>query len=132
VRVLMHEAALTVDVAVDRLRLVHALEIVRAAVPEFQMVTAAQQPALYARLLREIAAKQLPARRRRTHPRVVKRKMSNYKLKRAEHYQPPKPQGRFREAVVVPPPPVIELPHPPPVVRATVLMEPVQRTPVLI
>ncbi len=132
VRVLMHEAALTVDVDPDRLSFVHALEIVRDAVPEFQQVNAAQQRALYERMLREIAAKQLPARRLRTSPRVVKRKMSNFKLKRAEHYQPPKPQGSFREAVVVQPPPVIELPHPPPVVPATVLMKCVQRTPVLI
>src|SRR6266516_3244788 len=132
VRVLMHEAALSVDVDVDRLSFVHALEIVRDAVPEFQQVGEAQQRALYERMLREIAAKQLPARRMRTNPRVVKRKMSNFKLKRAEHYQPPKPQGSFREAVVVQPPPVIELPHPPPVVRAKVLTERVQGTPVLI
>jgi hypothetical protein len=132
VRVLMHEAALRVDVDVDRLSFVHALEIVRDAVPEFQQVAPAQQRALYERMLREIAAKELPARDLRTNPRVVKRKMSNFKLKRAEHYQPPKPQGSFREVVVVQPPPVIELPHPPPVVRATVLIERVQRTPVLI
>src|SRR6266498_2357427 len=74
VRVLMHEAALTVDVDPDRLSFVHALEIVRDAVPEFQQVNAAQQRALYERMLREIAAKQLPARRLRTSPRVVKRK----------------------------------------------------------
>src|SRR5262245_42231006 len=43
VRVLMHEAALLSDVDVDRLSFVHALEIVRDAVPEFQMVDAAQQ-----------------------------------------------------------------------------------------
>jgi hypothetical protein len=132
VRVLMHEAALTVDVDVDRLSFVHALEIVRDAVPEFQQVDAAQQRALYERMLREIAGKQLPARGLRTNPRVVKRKMSNFKLKRAEHYQPPKPQGSFREAVVVQPPPIIELPQPPPIVRATVRMERVQRTPILI
>lgn len=36
VRVLMHEAAVTVDVDVDRLSFVHGLEIVRDAVPEFQ------------------------------------------------------------------------------------------------
>jgi hypothetical protein len=132
VRVLMHEAALRVDVDVDRLSFVHALEIVRDAVPEFQQVAPAQQQALYERMLREIAAKRLPERCPRSNPRVVKRKMSKFKLKRAEHLQPPKPQGSFREAVVVRPPPVIELPYPPPVVRATVRMEPVQRTPVLI
>lgn len=123
VRVLMHEAALRVEEDPDRLSFVHALEIVRDAIPEFQQVAPAQQQALYERLLREIAAKRLPERRLRSNPRVVKRKMSNFKLKRAEHYQPPKPQRCFREAVVVQPPPVIELPHPLPAVRATVLVE---------
>jgi hypothetical protein len=123
VRVLMHEAALRVEEDPDRLSFVHALEIVRDAIPEFQQVAQAQQPALYERLLREIAAKRLPERGLRSNPRVVKRKMSNFKLKRAEHYQPPTPQRCFREAVVVHPPPVIELPHPLPAVRATVLVE---------
>jgi hypothetical protein len=132
VRVLMHAAAQTVDVDPDRLSFVHALEIVRDAVPEFQQVAPDQQPALYARMLREIAAKRLPERRLRSNPRVVKRKMSNFKLKRAEHYQPPKPQGCFRDAVVVQSPPTLELPHPPPGVRAGTLVKRVQREPCLI
>ncbi|XIG72817.1 hypothetical protein C1N81_04780 (plasmid) [Streptomyces sp. SGAir0957] len=33
----------------------------------------------------------LPARRLRSQPRVVKRKMSNYRLKRAEHRAWPQP-----------------------------------------
>lgn len=131
VRVLMHEAALRADVDVDRLSFVHALEIVRDAVPEFQQVAWAQQHALYERMLREIAAKRVPERRARSNPRVVKRKMSNFKLKRAEHRQPPKPQGSFREAVVVQPPPVLEMPHPPPVIQVAAAVERVQRSPTL-
>lgn len=110
VRVLMHEAALRADVDPDRLSFVHALEIVRDAVPEFQMVAEAQQAALYERMLGEIAAKRLPARRARWNARVVKRKMSNYKLKRAQHFRPPPLQGSFRDAVTIQPPPVLELP----------------------
>ncbi len=132
VRVLMHEAALRVDVDVDRLSFVHALEIVRDAVPEFQQVAPGQQQALYERMLREIAAKRLPERCPRSNPRVVKRKMSNFKLKRAEHLQPPKPQGSFREAVVVHPPPVLELSSPQPLVRMVAGVEPVQCAPCLI
>jgi hypothetical protein len=101
VRLLMHEAALAADVDPDRLSFVHALEVVRDAVPEFQMVAGAQQQALYERMLHDIAAVRLPERRTRTNARVVKQKMSNFKLKRAEHYQPPKPRGTFRDAVVV-------------------------------
>ncbi len=110
VRVLMHEAALQADVDPDRLSFVHALEVVRDAVPEFQMVAAAQQRALYERMLHDIAAKRLPTRRPRSNARVVKRKMSNFKLKRAEHYRPPTSHGAFAEAVQVQPPPVLMLP----------------------
>ena len=111
VRVLMHEAALQADVDPDRLSFGHALEVVRDAVPEFQMVAAGQQRALYERMLHDIAAKRLPARRPRSNARVVKRKMSNFKLKRAEHARPPKPRGTFADAVQVQPPPGLELPR---------------------
>lgn len=110
VRVLMHEAAVRAEVDPDRLSFVHALEVVRDAVPEFQMVAEGQRAALYGRLLQDIAAKRLPARRPRSTARVVKRKMSNFKLKRAEHYRPPKPHGTFADAVQVQPPPVLEFP----------------------
>jgi hypothetical protein len=101
VRVLMHEAALQADMDPDRLSFVHALEVVRDAVPEFQLVVPEQLSLLYARLLVDLAAKRLPERRPRSNPRVVKRKMSNFKLKRAEHQRPPKPRGSFRDAIVI-------------------------------
>jgi hypothetical protein len=49
-------------------------------------------PPFVERLLTEVAAERLPPRRERHNPRVVKRKMSNYKLKRSEHANPPKPR----------------------------------------
>jgi len=101
IRTLMHEAALQADCDVDRLSFVHALEVVREAVAEFQIVAVEQEQALYRRLLSDIAAVRLPERRVRINPRVVKQKMSNFKLKRAEHYQPRKPTKTFREAVVI-------------------------------
>ena len=132
VRVLMHEAALRADVDPDRLSFVHALEVVRDAVAEFQMVAAEQQQALYERMLQDIAARRLPARRVRSNARVVKRKMSNFKLKRAEHYRPPKPQGTFAEAVQVQPPSVLELPPRKPEGQAAAFLELRQRAPILI
>jgi hypothetical protein len=114
VRTLMHEAALAADVDPDRLSFVQALEIVRDAVAEFQMVAPEQQRALYERMLRDMTDKLLPPRRMRSNARVVKRKMSNFKLKRPEHQQPPKPQGSFQDAVVVQVPQVLELPPPQP------------------
>ena len=132
VRVLMHEAALKADVDPDRLSFVHALEIVRDAVPEFQLVAPAQQGQLYDRLLDDIAAKRLSERRTRSNARVVKRKMSNFKLKRPEHYQPPKPAGTFHDAVQIRPPIVLEIPPPTIGDRKLGWSEPHQREPVLI
>jgi len=132
VRVLMHDAALAADTAPDHLSFVHALEIVRDAVAEFQIVAPSQRRALYERLLYDIAAVRLPPRRVRSNARVVKRKMSNFKLKRAEHYQPPKPQGSFRDALVVQAAPVLELSPPAPAAPRRVLLELRQREPCLI
>lgn len=39
----------------------------------------------------EVAAERLPPRRDRCNPRVVKRKMSNFHLKRPDHANPPRP-----------------------------------------
>lgn len=101
VRMLMHEAALQADLDPDRLSFAHALEVVRDAVPEFQLVVPEQVPLLYTRLLLDLAARRLPERRPRCNPRVVKRKMSNFKLKRAEHARPPKPRGSLRDTIAV-------------------------------
>jgi hypothetical protein len=110
VRVLMHEAALAAHTDPDDLSFVHALEIVRDAVPEFQIVAPSQRRALYERLLYDIAAVRLPPRRPRSNARVVKRKMSNFKLKRPAHLHAPKPCGSFRQAVQIQTPPALELP----------------------
>ena len=132
VRVCMHEAALSVDVDPDRLSFVHALEIVRDAVPEFQQVAPVQRQALYERMLREIAAKRVPERRPRSNPRVVKRKMSNFKLKREQHYAPPKPRGSFAAAVVIQSPPLLEPSAQQPLLSGSVLLDFRQRAPCLI
>jgi len=83
VRALMAEAAATAGLAPTRLSFAHAVELVRVAIDDFHLVTPAQHGALYQRLLRDLAAGRLPERTPRTNPRVVKRKMSKFKLKRA-------------------------------------------------
>jgi hypothetical protein len=50
-------------------------------------------------LLSEIAAVPLPPRRDRHNPRVVKRKMSNFQLKRLPHAQPLRPTRPLTEAI---------------------------------
>ena len=101
IRSLMHEAALQAGVDPDRLSFVHALRVIHDAIPEFQMTVPDQLPQLYARLLRDIADGRLPPRRLRSNPRVVKRKMSKFRLKRPEHYHWPQPTYPFRQAVAL-------------------------------
>ena len=99
VRALMHEAALQADVDPDRISFVGSLRLLQDAVPEFQMTAPEQLPQLYARLLGDMTRTLLPPRRPRRNPRVVKRKLSNYKRKRPEHAHWPQPRGPYREAL---------------------------------
>jgi hypothetical protein len=111
IRACMVQAARQAHLDPDRLSFIGAVRVLQNAVPEFQMTAPEQLPALYQRLLRDMARKRLPPRRLRSNPRVVKRKMSNFKLKRAEHRAWPQPTVRsFREAIEVKPCSVISLP----------------------
>ena len=111
IRTCMYQAAQQAQLDPDRLSFIGAVRVLRNALPEFQMTTPEQLPALYQRLLQDIGRKRLPPRRLRSNPRVVKRKMSNFKLKRAEHRAWPQPALRsFREAIEVKPCSVVSLP----------------------
>ena len=101
IRLLMHEAALQAGVDPDRISFVHALRVLQDAVPEFEMTAPEQLRRLYTRLLNDIASELLPARRNRINPRVVKRKVSKFKVKCPEHYHSPQPACSFREAVTL-------------------------------
>lgn len=102
VRRVMLDAANAVGVDPDRLSFTHALRVIQESLPEFQLVDQADLPRLYQRLVRDVARERLPARGLRSNPRVVKRKMSNFRLKRATHAHPPQPTIRsFRDAVQV-------------------------------
>ena len=101
IRFLMHEAALRANIDPDRLSFVHAVEVIKEAIPEFLIVAKDQEDQLYQRLLRDIARRPLPERRNRVNPRVVKQKMSNFLRKRQKHYEWPQPERSFKEAVAV-------------------------------
>ena len=101
VRSVMHDAALHAGLDPDRLSFVNAVRIIGEAIPEFQMTAPEQWPRLYQRLLNDIARHRLPERDDRLNPRVVKRKMSKFKLKREEHRHWPQPTQSFQEAVVI-------------------------------
>jgi hypothetical protein len=101
IRAVMHEAALVADVAPDRLSFVHAVRLLRNATFEFQIIAESQKCAWYDRLLKDIGREQLPVRDNRCNPRVIKRKMSNFNLKRDKHRCWPQPTKPFAEAVVI-------------------------------
>ena len=101
VRAVMHAAALQAGIAPDRLSFVGTVRILRNAVFEAQIVAPSQFTLWYARLLCDIARQPLPGRDNRCNPRVVKRKMSNFALKREPHRHPPQPTKPFAEAVVI-------------------------------
>jgi hypothetical protein len=101
IRSVMHESALQVDVAPDRLSFVNSVRIIRAAVFQAQIVAPSQSADWRQRLLQDIGRELLPERANRSNPRVVKRKMSNFDLKRDVHRHWPQPTKRFADAIVL-------------------------------
>ncbi|MBU6352085.1 MAG: hypothetical protein KGS73_18270 [Chloroflexi bacterium] len=101
IRALMHQVALHQQFDPDRLSFVHALEVVRNAIADFQMTARHLLVELLQRLWRDLVRYLLLKRRNRINPHVVKRKMSKFHLRRLEHARSPQPTIPFREAVVL-------------------------------
>lgn len=101
VRALMVEAAEQEGLDPRRLSFLGTVRILKDALYEFAIVSRRQRGDLYARLLREVAGELLPERALRSNPRVVRRKMSKFKLKRPQHANWPQPQLPFRERVAL-------------------------------
>ncbi len=99
VRALMHEAAVQAGVAPTQLSFVHSIELIRQAILEFQVVHPDQHAALRVRLYRDLARAQLPNRRLRTAPRVIKRRLSKFHRKRPCHRRVAQPQKPLRDCV---------------------------------
>jgi hypothetical protein len=83
VRALMHEAALRADIDPDTISFTATVHLVQEAIPDFQLAAPCLHEILFERLLGEIARQRVQKRPPRSNPRVVKRKMSNFPLKRA-------------------------------------------------
>jgi hypothetical protein len=101
IRKVMFDAAQLAPVDPDRISFINSLYLICDAISEFQQTCPDQHPALYQRLLKDILRFVLPERKTRVNPRVVKRKMSNFNLKRPEHYQWPQPKKSFAEAIAI-------------------------------
>src|SRR4051812_17512351 len=100
IRVLMQEAAVSQGLDPQRLSFTGALKILRCRLPECP-ASERGQGRWYRDLVTEIAEEVLPERRDRINPRVIKRKMSNWKKKRPEHRHYPQPTKGFAEAIVM-------------------------------
>ena len=101
IRALMYEAALQVDIDPRTLSFIHAVRVIKDAIPLLRAAHANQLPKLYHGLLAQIGRGLLPPRDGRINPRVVKIKMSNYKKKRPEHLSPPQPLIPFQNDLVI-------------------------------
>jgi hypothetical protein len=82
IRWLMHAVALEADAGPDRLSFTRTL---RAGPPGRTRVFPLAHSLTHRSARQEIPFERLPERRLRAAPRVVKRKMSNYGVKRAAH-----------------------------------------------
>jgi hypothetical protein len=100
IRVLMHEAAASRGIDPQRISFTGALKILRCRLPECP-ASRRGRSRWYHNLVAEIAEEVLPQRRDRINPRVIKRKMSNWKKKRPEHRHYPQPTKGFAEAIVM-------------------------------
>jgi hypothetical protein len=100
VRALMHQAALTQHLDPDQISFVQSVRLICDALTDFQLIHPDDHPRLWSRLFADIAFCRLPPRDPRINPRVVKRKMSKFKLKHPEHRRPPRPKP-FRNGVVL-------------------------------
>jgi hypothetical protein len=100
VRVLMSEAARQNQLPPRRLSFTGALKVLRCRLPECPKSRAGLRR-WYEDLLAEIAEEVLPERRDRVNPRVIKRKMSNWRKKRPEHRHYPQPTKKFRQSIVM-------------------------------
>jgi Insertion element 4 transposase N-terminal/Transposase DDE domain len=100
VRVLMSEAAKPHHLPPRRLSFTGTLKVLRCRLPECPKSRQGLER-WYQDLLAEIAEEILPKRRNRINPRVIKRKMSNWRKKRPEHRQYPQPTKKFRQRVQI-------------------------------
>src|SRR3954447_19917043 len=100
IRVLMQEAAAVNGVGPQRLSFTGALKILRCRLPECPRSERGLQR-WYHDLVEEVAEEVLEERRDRINPRVIKRKMSNWKKKRPGHRNYPQPTKEFGAAIVM-------------------------------
>lgn len=101
IRALMHASAAHADVDPDRISFTRALHAARRSVRAGLGTATRTLRVALASTLAEVCFQLLPLRRLRANPRVVKRKMSKFNVKRAAHRDWPQPTRPAAQAVRV-------------------------------
>ncbi len=101
IRWLMHTIALEQGHDPDRISFTRTLRVARRTTASHAGFPPEALNAAHDQAARELLFELLPPRRLRANPRVVKRKMSNYAVKRPEHRNPPKPTRPPDEATTL-------------------------------
>ncbi len=101
IRSLMFEAATTVGLDPDRLSFTGCFQILKCRLPECDSSRPANFASWYRGLLWEMQQERTEPRRNRINPRVIKRKMANWKKKRPEHRRLPPLKKTFPDSVVM-------------------------------
>jgi len=101
IRSLMFTAAQWGENDVDRLSFTGCYHILRCRLPECDDRTRISFAAWCEALLSEMSREQIPERRNRINPRVIKRKIAKWPKKRPEHRHPPPLTKTFTQSVVM-------------------------------
>jgi len=96
----MQEAAAVKGIDPQRLSFTGTWKILRCRLPECPASRRGLRQ-WYRHLVAEVAEEVLEERRDRINPRLIKRKMSNWRKKRPAHRKYPQPHKEFKDAIVL-------------------------------
>jgi len=102
VRLLMCEAAKTVEIDPRTLSFTGSLRLIRESIQTMRDAPGWQLQLIYSAMITQIARQRLPKRDNRINPRVVKVvRPSNFPVKKQKHLNNPQPQREFIHSVVI-------------------------------
>lgn len=101
IRLIMLRTAQAHHLDPDSLSFTNSIHLIVDALPLFQLVAPPDYPQLWQWLMDWIVYFQLPPRRDRSNPRVVKRTQSRFPRKQVLHLHVPPPTTTFSEAIVM-------------------------------
>ena len=101
IRVTMLDTATANLLDPDRLSFIESVHLIVDTLPIFQLIPKPYRPQLFEWVQQWVIHYQLPPRRDRSNPRVIKRRRTKFPRKQPRHFNTPQPTKPFREAVVM-------------------------------